>query len=94
MMHALIALCLQLAIALPTGQWWAGAAAGAFYFIGREIAQAEYRNIEANFGGKRADMPIWGGLEPRAWTRKGVLDWVTPCVIVASIAFGVNECQS
>lgn len=28
MTHTLIALCLQLAIALPTGQWWAGAAAG------------------------------------------------------------------
>lgn len=86
MNHTLIALCIQLAIALPTDNWWAGAAAGAFYFIGREIAQAEYRNIESNYHGKRANMPWLGGFERRAWTLKGVLDWVLPTAVVCLIA--------
>ncbi len=40
--HALIALVVQAAIGLLTGNWWAGAALSAGVFIGREHAQAEY----------------------------------------------------
>jgi hypothetical protein len=84
--HPIIAIVIQAAIALLTGNWWTGAAAGSFYFVGREYAQAEYRNIEHNYGGRRANMPYFGGLEPRAWTLKGLLDWILPslaCVLVA-----------
>lgn len=56
------------------------AAAAAAYFIGREVAQAEYRRIGS---GKRADMPWWGGLDPKAWTAKSVLDAVVPIAIAA-----------
>ena len=86
--HPVIALVFQFVIALITDNWWHGAFAGSFYFIGREYAQAEYRNIEKNYGGVRANMPYFGGLELRAWTLKGVLDFVLPtaCVILVALS--------
>jgi hypothetical protein len=84
--HIVICLVLQAVIGLSSGDWWVGAAAGSFYFVGREYAQAEYRNIEHNYGGLRKNMPYWGGLQPRAWTLKGLLDFILPslgCVAMA-----------
>lgn len=84
--HPVIALVIQAVIGLVSGDWWTGAVAGSFYFIGREYAQAEYRNIEQNYGGLRRNMPYWGGLQPRAWTIKGLLDFILPsigCVVMA-----------
>ena len=85
--HPVIALFLQAVIGLVSGDWWVGAAAGAFYFVGREYAQAEYRNIEHNYGGFRRNMPYFGGLEPRAWTLKGLLDFILPSIAVVAVAF-------
>ena len=82
----MIALIIQVILVLITKNFWIGAAAGSFYFIGREYAQAEYRNIEANYEGIRANMPWWGGLQPRAWTQKGLLDFITPTIVVVLIA--------
>ena len=87
--HISVALGLQAVIGLLTGNWWAGAAAGAFCYLGREVAQAEYRTILANYGGKRANMPWYGGFEPRAWTRKGLIDWVVPALAVTLVALCV-----
>lgn len=84
--HPVIALILQAIVGLASGDWWVGAAAGSFYFIGREYAQAEYRNIEHNYDGRRANMPYFGGLEPRAWTLKGVLDFILPSLAVVLVA--------
>lgn len=84
--HPVIALVLQALIGLASGDWWVGAAAGAFYFIGREYAQAEYRNIETNYGGQRKNMPYFGGFEPRAWTLKGLTDFIYPSVAVTVMA--------
>lgn len=84
--HPLIALAIQSVIAIVTGNWWTGAAAGSAYFIGREYAQAEYRNIEHNYGGQRKNMPYFGGLEPRAWTLKGLTDFLYPSAAVVAVA--------
>jgi len=84
--HPVIALVLQAIIGLASGDWWVGAAAGSFYFVGREYAQAEYRNIEQNYGGFRRNMPYFGGLEPRAWTLKGLLDFILPSIAVILVA--------
>ena len=84
--HPVIALVIQAIIGLVSGDWWLGAAAGSFYFVGREYAQAEYRNIEANYGGQRKNMPYFGGLEPRAWTRKGLTDFLCPSAAVMVVA--------
>lgn len=84
--HPVIALVLQAVIGLASGDWWVGAAAGAFYFTGREYAQAEYRNIEQHYNGYRRNMPYFGGLEPRAWTLKGLLDFILPSIAVLAVA--------
>lgn len=53
---------------------------GAIFFLGREVAQAEYRYIE-KYGGKRDAVPWWCAIYPEAWTVKAVLDWVGPLVV-------------
>ena len=50
------------------------------YYLGREMAQAEYRVIQTYYGGKRANMPWYGGFERRAWNVKSILDFVLPIV--------------
>lgn len=45
--HVACALAVQTAIGLLTDNWWAGAAAGAFMFVGREYTQAAYRMTAA-----------------------------------------------
>jgi hypothetical protein len=84
--HPLIALAIQSVIAMVTGNWWTGAAAGSAYFMGREYAQAEHRNIEHNYDGQRTKMPFWGGLQLRAWTLKGITDFVYPTAAVIAVA--------
>lgn len=86
MTHILLAFFIQLA-AMPFIGWWGGALAASFFYIGREIAQAEYRVINEYYNGKRANMPLWGAFQPRAWTTKSVLDWVFPTVSGFMIAW-------
>lgn len=64
-----------------------GAIAGIFFFAGREIAQAEYRNIEASPSKLRKDMSVLGGFNPKYWTIKSLIaDLTIPSVIVITIA--------
>lgn len=77
---------MQAILYLVTKDLWVGAVAGSFYFLGREYAQAEYRNIEANYQGKRSNMPFWGGLQIRAWTVKGLMDLILPAIVVIIVA--------
>lgn len=64
------------------------ALATACFYMGREHTQAEQRVVSQHYGNKRANAPWWCGFERRAWTVKGVLDWVLPLValIIASVA--------
>jgi hypothetical protein len=66
--HALIALAVQVAIGLSTRNWWAGGLLACGYFIGRELAQAEYRWIEQFGDGLRANAPWWAAFDNRVWT--------------------------
>lgn len=61
---------------------------GAAFYIGRELAQAEYRYIQAN-GGQRDEVPWYCGFLPEAWNKKGVLDWVGPLVV--AILYMLNQ---
>ena len=64
-----------------------GAIAGIFFFAGREIAQAEYRNIEASESKLRKDMSVFGGLNPKYWTQKALIaDLTIPSLLVITIA--------
>lgn len=84
MIHIIPALLVQLLMS-PFG-WWLGALFAIGYYLGREMAQAEYRVINEYYGGKRANMPWWGAFKPKAWTSKSLLDWVLPSLVVIAVA--------
>jgi hypothetical protein len=64
-----------------------GAVAALFFYLGREIAQAEYRGIEGSHTKLRKDFPLLGGLFPKYWTRKAFLaDLVIPSSLTILIA--------
>jgi hypothetical protein len=84
MTHIIPALLAQLLLS-PFG-WWLGALFAIGYYLGREMAQAEYRVIQTYYGSKRADMPWWGAFQRRAWDTKAVLDWVLPSLAVTLVA--------
>lgn len=85
--HIIIALAVQALVGLTTGDWWAGAAWGAGFYVGRELAQAEYRWIETYGQGRRANMPRWGAFDPRVWRKlDSWLDWALPAAAVVLVA--------
>ncbi|BBC71546.1 conserved hypothetical protein [Altererythrobacter sp. B11] len=85
--HMLLALAVQAAVGLLTRNWWAGAALASAYFIGREVAQAEYRWIELYGHGLRANMPWWGPFDLRVWTKLDQwLDWIGPVLATCGTA--------
>ena len=93
--HALAALLVQTVIALllrrrcgTATTWWIGAALPCAYFVGREVAQAEYRWIEAFGGGLRANMPWWAAFDVRVWTNPGQwADWLGPLLGTFALAW-------
>lgn len=86
--HIIAAVLLQAAVGLATRNWWAGAALASAYFIGREVAQAEYRWIELYGAGLRANMPWWGPLDLRVWTKLDQwIDWLGPVVATCTTAW-------
>jgi hypothetical protein len=85
--HILLALAIQLAIRSALKSWSAGAGAAIAWAVSREITQAEYRWIETYGGHLRANMPWWGGLDPRVWQHADPwLDWIAPTVVVTAVA--------
>lgn len=90
MAHALASLFAQLLLGLLAGDWWTPAAAMSALFIGREHAQAEYRWIERYGSGRRANMPWYGGLQPRVWTIKSLADCALPAAATSALALWVT----
>lgn len=85
--HIAICFLLQILGYLLLENWYSGAAISISFYIGREIAQAEYRNIENSYSGLRKDMPLLGGLDPRFWTIKSfVADLFVPAALVIATA--------
>lgn len=84
MIHALISLgwC---AICLVVGANSAALLVPAFWYAGREFAQAEYRYIAANCGDRRVNMPWYAGFLPAAWNRKSLLDWLLPSLVCLAL---------
>ena len=86
--HTLIALVIQGALWLATGDLWIGAAAASALWAGREHAQAEYKWIGKYGGGKRANLPSpFHALNPKVWD---VHSWfwnlTLPITVVVTIA--------
>lgn len=85
--HALAALAIQAVIGLATRNWWAGAALASGYFMGRELAQAEYRWIEQFGQGLRANLPWWGVLDLRVWPKPDQwADLIGPIAATTAVA--------
>ena len=84
MKHVLVAVAMQLLFA--PFSWWLGAVFAIGYYLGREMAQAEYRIINEYYGGKRANMPWWGAFQRKAWARKSLLDFLLPSLAVIIVA--------
>lgn len=85
--HALAALAIQAVIGLATRNWWAGATLACGYFIGRELAQAEYRWIEQFGHGLRANLPWWGAFDLRVWPKADQwVDWIGPIAATTTTA--------
>jgi len=85
--HALAALLIQTVIGLTTRNWWAGAALACGYFIGRELAQAEYRWIEQFGHGLRANLPWWGIFDLAVWPKPDQwADWIGPILSTTTLA--------
>jgi hypothetical protein len=66
--HTALAVAVQIAIGIATGNWWAGGLAMCAWWAGREVAQAEARYIAAFVPShQRQDMPWHAALQPRSW---------------------------
>lgn len=93
--HTLAALAVQTIVGRSTGNWWAGAALPSAYFLGREVAQAEYRWIESFGDGLRANMPWHAVLDPRVWqTADQFADWLGPIAACSALALFAELRQS
>ena len=93
--HLATSLALQGLFYVVHGDLWLGAVAGFFFYLGREIAQAEFRGIEASPTKLRKDFPLLGGLFPKYWTLKAFLgDLVIPSLLTITIALVVPRLTS
>lgn len=82
--HAAWALLMQVVIGLLSGDWWAGAAAGAFFFIGREHAQAQAKLDDYSLRGDLAACDL------RRWSLDARLDLLCPVLAVLAVALMVR----
>lgn len=84
--HSLIVVGLT-AIGFFVGNPIAGCAAGVALVMTREHTQAEYRWIEKYGQNKRANMPWWGGFDPRVWDIGSLTDWLVPLIVCLILLF-------
>ena len=87
--HVVIALCMQLLVAVPTGNWWGGALLGLGFFAGREIAQRKYR-IARDLGVEPRDVPEIEALHLTEWSRDQLLDLIPATITVIGVAWLVG----
>ena len=73
--HAGYALLMQLPFGL-FGYWWVGAVAGAFFFLGREHAQAQ----------RAYSLGEFAAFDMRKWSLDARLDLIFPVVAVSLVA--------
>ena len=84
--HAALALLAQALIGVISGNWWAGAAFGAAFYFGREVAQFEQHRLATWFE-SRATMPWYEGFKITHWGTDALLDLAVPVIAVCAVAF-------
>ena len=82
--HAVYALAMQIVIGLLTQNWWAGAAFGSAFFIGREHAQREYQI------GNPSKLKPWQGFDIWRWSLDAQLDAAFPIIATTALALMVT----
>lgn len=84
--HCLLAVPLQLVVALITGSAWIGFVAVLFYFYGREKVQHEYR-----LKGGANTATVWHlGWWPGEWDDWSIADFMAPALVSAALAAFVH----
>jgi len=83
--HAVLALLAQAVIGFSTGNWWAGAAFGAAFYLGREVAQFETHRLRTWFE-SRETMPWYEGFKILNWSTDSKFDLLVPVVAVVLVA--------
>ncbi len=83
--HVLYALAMLAIIGLLTKNWWAGAAFGAAFFIGREHAQREYKI------GQPGKLNPWEGFDIWRWSLDAQLDLILPIAAVLIAAYLISR---
>jgi hypothetical protein len=86
LIHAGAALVAQGVIGLTTDNWWAGAAFGAAFFLGREHAQRQYKLAGWTKGTSIKDLNSWEGFDFFLWKRDALLDLFAPVLVVVGVA--------
>lgn len=81
--HAVVAVAIQLALGWWIG-WVAGGVAGVAFYLGREIAQHEYKG-----GSWDRNLPPGYGLVHH-WTLDSVLDLGAPIAAVIAVALTIH----
>jgi hypothetical protein len=87
LIHAAFALAFQLIVGLSTGNWWAGAAGGALFYLGREHAQREYK---LTAGASVKGLRPWDGMDIANWSTDAKLDLAVPVAAVLAVAVYVE----
>lgn len=85
MTHVLITMLVQLGVGLGSGRWLLGGALMSFFYLGRELAQAENRWIATFGAGLRENMPLWGGFDPQIWNMKSLGDFALPALAALAV---------
>lgn len=80
MSHAGVAVLFMFVSFVLFGTVFYGALVVSGFYVGREIAQAEYRYMSDNNLG-RIDSPWYSGFKPEAWNKKSVLDFMIPVIV-------------
>ena len=83
--HTIATIIVVAALGVTFGLWTGAAVTMCALWIGREIAQAEYRWIEHFGDGKRANMPFWGPLDPRVWDFHSMVNWLGPIAVAVPV---------
>jgi len=81
--HALWAVLFQVPLGLVTGNFWLGVALGSGFFLGREVAQREYKLTN---GGSVKGLKPWVGFDILKWGLDAKLDLAFPVLATVAVA--------
>lgn len=81
-LHGVYAGVFQFLVGILTGNFWAGGLAAVLFFLGREVAQREYKLTK---GESVKGLKPWEGFDILEWGLDAKLDLAVPVVVVILI---------